>query len=105
MIREESKIREVYKKNFKARWGDMDFNAHIANTAYLNVSGDVRRGTRRNTEEHGDSHFVPRFQWTKRNGGKLINSPSLVIWSALFQRIVTRAMRFAISKSKRTRRK
>ena len=25
-----------------ARWGDMDFNAHMRNTAYLDVSGDVR---------------------------------------------------------------
>ncbi len=32
----------VYKQRFKARWGDMDYNAHMSNTAYLDVAGDVR---------------------------------------------------------------
>jgi len=27
---------------FHVRWGDMDFNAHMKNTAYLDMSGDVR---------------------------------------------------------------
>lgn len=27
---------------FKAGWGDMDFNAHMRNTAYLDKSADVR---------------------------------------------------------------
>src|SRR5207244_2200517 len=26
----------------QVRWGDMDFNAHMKNTAYLDVSADVR---------------------------------------------------------------
>lgn len=33
---------EIYKQNFIARWGDMDFNAHMANTAYLNIAADLR---------------------------------------------------------------
>lgn len=31
-----------FSKTFHVRWGDMDFNAHMKNTAYLDVSGDVR---------------------------------------------------------------
>jgi acyl-CoA thioester hydrolase len=33
---------EPYSKSFHVRWGDMDFNAHMSNTAYLHVSADVR---------------------------------------------------------------
>lgn len=33
---------EIYKVNLKVRWGDLDFNAHMANTAYLNAAADVR---------------------------------------------------------------
>lgn len=32
----------MYAKNVMAGWGDMDFNAHMRNTAYLDKSGDVR---------------------------------------------------------------
>ena len=32
----------MYEKNFMAGWGDVDFNAHMKNTAYLDRSGDVR---------------------------------------------------------------
>ena len=31
-----------YETRFHARWGDMDFNAHMANTAFLDAAGDVR---------------------------------------------------------------
>lgn len=31
-----------FEKVFHVRWGDMDFNAHMRNTAYLDTSGDVR---------------------------------------------------------------
>jgi len=37
-----SVMEEVFSVSFKARWGDMDFNGHMANIAYLNTSGDVR---------------------------------------------------------------
>ena len=32
----------TYTKTFHVRWGDMDFNAHMRNTAYLDISADVR---------------------------------------------------------------
>ena len=31
-----------YAKEFLAGWGTMDFNGHMANTAYLNLAADVR---------------------------------------------------------------
>jgi acyl-CoA thioester hydrolase len=31
-----------YAKEFLAGWGAMDFNGHLANTAYLNLAADVR---------------------------------------------------------------
>jgi acyl-CoA thioester hydrolase len=32
----------MYEKTLMASWADMDFNAHMRNTAYLDKSGDVR---------------------------------------------------------------
>jgi len=32
----------MYEKIFTAGWGDMDFNSHMRNTAYLDKSADVR---------------------------------------------------------------
>jgi acyl-CoA thioester hydrolase len=32
----------MYKKTLVAGWGDMDYNAHMRNTAYLDKSADVR---------------------------------------------------------------
>ena len=31
-----------YSRDFIAGWGTMDFNSHMANTAYLNLAADVR---------------------------------------------------------------
>jgi acyl-CoA thioester hydrolase len=31
-----------FQKEFFARWSDMDFNAHMKNTAYLDYSADLR---------------------------------------------------------------
>ena len=31
-----------YAKQFLAGWGTMDFNGHMANTAYLDLAADVR---------------------------------------------------------------
>jgi acyl-CoA thioester hydrolase len=31
-----------YSKTIHARWGDMDFNGHMRNTAYLDAAGDIR---------------------------------------------------------------
>lgn len=33
----------MYTKTLYAGWGDMDFNAHMGNTAYLNKAADVRQ--------------------------------------------------------------
>ena len=33
---------ETFERVFHVRWGDMDFNAHMKNTAYLDISADVR---------------------------------------------------------------
>lgn len=35
-------IRDMYEKPLFAGWGDMDFNSHMRNTAYLDKSADVR---------------------------------------------------------------
>jgi acyl-CoA thioester hydrolase len=32
----------LFSKTFHVGWGDMDFNAHMRNTAYLDMSADVR---------------------------------------------------------------
>lgn len=32
----------MYEKSFMAGWGDMDFNSHMRNTAYLDKSADIR---------------------------------------------------------------
>jgi acyl-CoA thioester hydrolase len=32
----------MYEKTLLAGWGDMDFNAHMRHTVYLDKSGDVR---------------------------------------------------------------
>ena len=32
----------MFEKEMHAGWGDMDFNSHMRNTAYLDKSGDVR---------------------------------------------------------------
>ncbi|MFZ5644267.1 MAG: thioesterase family protein [Bacillota bacterium] len=45
-------MHEIYKVCLKVRWGDLDFNAHMANTAYLNAAADVRMMY---FEEHGFS--------------------------------------------------
>ena len=33
----------MYSRKLQAGWGDMDFNSHMANTAYLNKTADVRQ--------------------------------------------------------------
>ena len=32
----------MYERTFTAGWGDMDFNSHMRNTAYLDKSADLR---------------------------------------------------------------
>ena len=33
---------ELFTREFHVRWGDLDFNGHMKNTAYLDTSADVR---------------------------------------------------------------
>ena len=33
---------EAYSRLYHVRWADMDFNAHMRNTAYLDLAGDTR---------------------------------------------------------------
>jgi acyl-CoA thioester hydrolase len=33
---------DLFTRRFHVRWGDMDFNGHMRNTAYLDLCGDVR---------------------------------------------------------------
>jgi len=33
---------EVFRYEFRAGWGEMDYNAHMGNTAYLDISADTR---------------------------------------------------------------
>jgi len=33
---------EMFVRRLRAGWGDVDFNAHMRNTAYLDKSADVR---------------------------------------------------------------
>ena len=39
---ENTYVKKEFERVFHVRWGDMDFNAHMKNTAYLDMSGDVR---------------------------------------------------------------
>ena len=36
----------MFEKTFVAGWGDMDFNAHMRNTSFLDRSADVRMPSR-----------------------------------------------------------
>jgi acyl-CoA thioester hydrolase len=35
-------VAEPFTREFHVRWGDLDFNGHMKNTAYLDTSADVR---------------------------------------------------------------
>jgi len=35
-------MNEVFKHEFRAGWGEMDYNAHMGNTAYLDIAADTR---------------------------------------------------------------
>ena len=55
----------MFKKTLFAGWGDMDFNAHMRNTAYLDKSGDVRMFF---FEEHG----FPTSEFTRLRIGPVV---------------------------------
>jgi acyl-CoA thioester hydrolase len=50
-------VAPAYARTIAARWGDMDFNGHMRNTAYLDAAGDTRM---RYFADHGFT--VPDFE-------------------------------------------
>jgi acyl-CoA thioester hydrolase len=50
-------VAPAYVRTIAARWGDMDFNGHMRNTAYLDAAGDTRM---RYFADHG--FMVPDFE-------------------------------------------
>lgn len=55
----------MFRLPFAVRWADLDANAHMANTAYLDVCVDVRMGF---FEEHGFS----RSEFARRQIGPVV---------------------------------
>jgi acyl-CoA thioester hydrolase len=60
----------MFEKTLYAGWGDMDFNGHMRNTAYLDKSGDVRMMF---FAEHG----FPSSEFAKLGVGPVIGSDQL----------------------------
>ena len=60
----------MYEKPFFAGWGDMDFNSHMRNTAYLDRSADVRMMF---FSEHG----FPMSEFVSRRIGPVIMKETL----------------------------
>ncbi len=60
----------MYEKPFFAGWGDMDFNSHMRNTAYLDRSADVRMMF---FSEHG----FPMSEFVSRRIGPVITKETL----------------------------
>ena len=60
-----------YAKSFLAGWGTMDFNSHMANTAYLDMAADVRMAF---FEEHG-------FPWRSSRRAASGQSSGRTNWS------------------------
>jgi acyl-CoA thioester hydrolase len=60
----------MYEKTFVAGWGDMDFNSHMRNTAYLDRSADVRMMF---FSEHG----FPMSEFVSRRIGPVITKETL----------------------------
>jgi len=59
-----------YAKQFIAGWGTMDFNGHMANTAYLDISADVRMAF---FSEHG----FPPSEFRRRSIGPVMQKDEL----------------------------
>jgi acyl-CoA thioester hydrolase len=60
----------MYEKRLLAGWGDMDFNSHMSNTAYLDKSGDVRMLF---FSEHG----FPMSEFTRLGVGPVIQKDEI----------------------------
>ena len=55
----------MYEKTLYAGWGDMDFNAHMRNTAYLDKSGDLRM-------MYFADHGFPMSEFARRRLGPVV---------------------------------
>lgn len=60
----------MYSKTFIAGWGDMDFNAHMANRAFLDRGADTR------TMFFADNGF-PVEEWRRRQFGPVVKSDNI----------------------------
>src|SRR5262245_35805924 len=61
---------EPYEKRLLAGWGDMDFNSHMRNTAYLDKSADVRM-------LYFSEHGFPMSQFMRMKLGPVIQKDEL----------------------------
>lgn len=61
---------DAFSKIFVARWTDMDFNAHMRNTAYLDLAGDLRMMF---FQEHG----FPPTEFTRLHIGPVVKRDEL----------------------------
>ena len=65
-----SPFRGRYARQFLAGWGSMDFNGHLANTAYLDLAADVRMGF---FAEHG----FPASEFRRLSLGPVVRKDEL----------------------------
>lgn len=66
----------MYEETLYAGWGDMDFNSHMGNTAYLNKSGDVRM-------KFFAAHNFPMREFLKLNVGPVIQTDEIVYFKEI----------------------
>jgi acyl-CoA thioester hydrolase len=59
-----------YETRFHARWADMDFNAHMGNSAWLDAASDVRM-------QYFASAGFPMSEFTRLRVGPVIRSDEL----------------------------
>lgn len=60
----------MYTKTLYAGWGDMDFNSHMANTAYLDKSADVR-------QQYLAEHGFPMEEFSRLRMGPVVMKDEL----------------------------
>ena len=61
---------QSYERAFTVRWGDMDFNAHMRNTAYLDTAADVRM-------MYFVSHGFPMEEFRRLNIGPVVTKDEM----------------------------
>jgi acyl-CoA thioester hydrolase len=68
--------RAPFERMFHARWGDMDFNGHLRNTAYLDMGADVRM-------MYFVAHGFPMREFERLKVGPVIRSDELTYYKEL----------------------